>query len=264
MNEFEYHKPASADEAVKLISGGAQALAGGMTLLPVIKQGLAAPTALADLSGVGELAGIRTDKKRGLIIGAMTTHADVASSDVVQKNIPALARLAGGIGDPQVRNRGTVGGSLANNDPAADYPAGLLGLGGSVHTNKRGEISADDYFTGMFSTALDEGELILHLHFDIPEAAAYVKFAQPASRYALVGVLVAKTKDGVRVAVTGAGENGVFRAKNMEDALNKNFSAGSLDGVGQDSAGLLSDLHGSAEYRAHLIPVLVRRALERM
>lgn len=261
MNDFQYHKPASADEAAKLLAGGASALAGGMTLLPTIKQGLAAPEALADLSGVADLGGIRTDKKRGLVIGAMTTHAEVAASSVVRETIPALAKLAGGIGDPQVRHRGTIGGSLANNDPAADYPAGLLGLGGSVHTNKRGEISADDFFTGLFSTALEEDEIILHLHFDVPERAAYIKFAQPASRYALVGVFVAKTKNGARVAITGAGANGVFRAKELEEKLDRDFSAAALDGMKMDAKDLLSDIHGSAEYRAALIPALAKRAL---
>ncbi|MGI9297397.1 MAG: FAD binding domain-containing protein [Gammaproteobacteria bacterium] len=260
MNDFQYHKPASADEAARLLGGGAKALAGGMTLLPTIRHGLAAPDALADLSAAPELRGVRTDDKLGVVVGAMTTHAEVANSPVVREAIPALAKLAGGIGDPQVRNRGTVGGSLANNDPAADYPAGLLGLGGGVRTNKR-EISADEFFTGLFSTALEDDEIILQLHFDIPEKAAYIKFPQPASRYALVGVFVAKTGNGARVAVTGAGADGVFRAKNLEDALNRDFSAAALDGMQIDSADLLSDLHGSAEYRAALVPVLAKRAL---
>lgn len=258
MNDFQYHKPASADEAARLLGGGAKALAGGMTLLPTIKNGLAAPDALADLCAAPEFRGIRAEDK--LVFGAMTTHAEAADSAVVRDAIPALAKLAGGIGDPQVRNRGTVGGSLANNDPAADYPAGLLGLGGVVRTNKR-EIAADAFFTGLFSTALEENEVILDVHFAIPEKAAYIKFPQPASRYALVGVFVAKTKDGARVAITGAGADGVFRAKSLEDALNKNFSAAALDGVQIDSGDLLSDLHGSAEYRAALIPVLAKRAL---
>lgn len=258
---FDYHKPKSAAEAAKLLSDSARPLAGGMTMLPALKQGLAEPSALIDLSAAPELKGIRSDSKRGLVVGAMSTHAEVASSDIVRDLAPSLAVLAGGIGDPQVRNRGTIGGSLANNDPAADYPAGLLGLGGSVHTNKRGEIPADEFFTGMFSTALADDEIILHLHFDVPEKSGYAKFPQPASRYALTGVFVAKTKDGARVAVTGAGEDGVFRAKPLEDALSREFSAGALDGVKMDSAGLISDLHGSAEYRAHLITTLARRAL---
>ncbi|MGI9306852.1 MAG: FAD binding domain-containing protein [Gammaproteobacteria bacterium] len=261
MNNFNYHKPATPEEAAKLLSGGAKALAGGMTLLPTIKQGLASPDALADLSALSELTGIREDDKRGLVIGAMTAHAEVAASALVRDRIPALAALADGIGDAQVRNRGTVGGSLANNDPAADYPAALLGLGGSVHTNKRGAITADEFFTGLFSTALEEDEIIMHAHFDIPEKAAYLKFPQPASRYALVGVFIAKTKNGARAAVTGAGENGVFRAKELEDALNKDFSAAALEGVQIPAAGLLGDIHGSPEYRARLVSVLAKRAL---
>ena len=261
MNAFNYHKPSSVDEAAKMLADGATLLAGGMTLLPTIKQGLAAPETLVDLSGLDETTGIRAHEKRGLIIGAMTTHAEVATSDTARQTIPALAALASNIGDPQVRNRGTCGGSLANNDPAADYPAALLGLGGSAHTNKNGAIAADDYFTGLFSTALQEDEIILHVHFDIPEKAAYVKFAQPASRYALVGVFVAKTAQGARVAVTGAGEEGVFRATTLENALNENFSPAALDGLSVSSDTLMSDLHGSADYRASLIVTLAQRAV---
>ena len=256
---FDYHKPSSAADAVKLLGKGATALAGGQTLLPVIKQGLATPSALVDLSAIKEMRGIRADGGV-LIIGAMTSHAEVAASDVVQKHIPALAQLAAGIGDPQVRHRGTCGGSLANNDPAADYPAGLLGLGGVVHTNKR-KISADEFFTGLFSTALADGEIIVDVHFDIPEKAAYVKFPQPASRYALVGVLAAKTIKDVRVAITGASSDGVFRAAAMEGALKKDYSAAALDGVTLDAADMFGDLHGSPQYRAHLTSVLAKRAV---
>ncbi|MGU9951727.1 MAG: FAD binding domain-containing protein [Gammaproteobacteria bacterium WSBS_2016_MAG_OTU1] len=260
MNNFEYHKPASADEAAKLLSAGATALAGGMTLLPAVKQGLATPSALADLSEAKELQGIREDAKRGVVIGAMVTHAEVAASSLVREKIPALAKLAANIGDPQVRHRGTCGGSLANNDPAADYPAGLLGLGGSVHTNKR-TIDAAEFFSGLFTTALDEGEIILHVHFDIPEKAIYMKFPQPASRYALVGIMLAKTANGVRAAVTGAGDDGVFRATDIENALSKDFSAAALADVKISADGLMGDMHGSADYRAHLITVLAKRAL---
>lgn len=257
---FDYHKPTSADDAAKALTAGGSALAGGMTLLPTIKQGLANPSTLVDLAGLDDLTGIHEDAQRGLIIGAMVTHAEVAASDLVKAKVPALAALAHGIGDPQVRHRGTLGGSLANNDPAADYPAGLLGLGGSVHTNKR-VIVAADYFTGLFTTALQDGEIIMHVHFDIPERASYVKFAQPASLYALVGVFVAKAKSGIRVAVTGAGAEGVFRVSEIEEALAKDFSAGALENITVPADELMGDLHGSAAYRAHLITVLAKRAL---
>ena len=260
MNNFDYHKPSSVEEAAKLLAGGGTALAGGMTMLPTIKQGLASPSALVDLSAVAELCNIFEHDKKGLVIGAMTTHNEVANSDLVRAKIPALAALAAGIGDPQVRHRGTVGGSLANNDPAADYPAALLGLGGSVHTNKR-EIAADDFFVGMFDTALEEDEVIVHIHFSLPQQAGYAKFPQPASRYALTGVFAAKTAQGARVAVTGAGADGVFRAKDLEAALAKDFSAAALDNVAVAADNLLSDVHGSAAYRAHLINVLAKRAV---
>lgn len=257
---FEYHKPSSSAAAANLLEDGATAIAGGMTLLPAIKHGLADPNVLVDLTGLDDLTGISEHAIRGLVIGAMVTHAEVASSDLVKSKIPALAALANGIGDPQVRHRGTLGGSLANNDPAADYPAGLLGLGGSVHTNKR-VIKASDFFTGLFTTALGEGEMIMHVHFDIPEQANYIKFAQPASRYALVGVMVAKAKSGIRVAVTGAGADGVFRASELEEALSDNFSSAALEHVVVPARELLSDLHGSAEYRRHLTTILTKRAL---
>lgn len=260
MKSFDYHKPTNIDEAEKMLSGGGQLLAGGMTLLPTMKQRLAAPSSLVDLSAVEELHGIRRHDKRGVVIGAMTTHAQVAASDIVREDIPALAALAGGIGDVQVRHRGTIGGSLANNDPAADYPAALLALDGSVHTNKR-ELSAAEFFAGLFTTTLEEDEIIRHLHFTKPEHAAYVKFRQPASLYALVGVFVAKTADGVRVAVTGAGGDGVFRAKALEKRLNDDYSASALEGVKVPADTLLGDIHGSAEYRASLITTLAKRAL---
>jgi carbon-monoxide dehydrogenase medium subunit len=260
MYAFEYHRPESLSGAVAdLANPDAKALAGGMTLLPTMKQRLASPAALIDLKSVHELAGIAREGD-DLAIGAMTRHADVARSNVVQAAIPALAVLAGGIGDPHVRNMGTIGGSLANNDPSADYPAGALALGATIATNKR-RISAKDFFTGLFETALETGELITQVIFPIPQRAAYVKFANPASRYALVGVFVAKTAGGVRVAVTGAGSNGVFRLSEFEAALDANFSPAALNGLSVPASGLNSDLHADADYRAHLIGVMARRAV---
>ncbi len=234
-------------------------LAGGMTILPTVKQRLASPSALVDLSAIGELGGISSSGGQ-LVIGAMTKHAEVASSGEVSGKIPALAQLASCIGDAQVRHRGTIGGSVANNDPAADYPAALLALGATVYTDSR-EIKADDFFTGLFSTALGDGELITKVSFPVPEKAAYVKFHQPASLYALVGVFVAKTADGVRVAVTGAGDDGVFLQKALGAALDKSFSADVAATVEVGPEGLLSDLHGNGGYRANLIRVLAGRAV---
>jgi carbon-monoxide dehydrogenase medium subunit len=261
MYAFEYHRPQSlAAAAADLAKTDAKALAGGMTLLPTMKQRLASPTALVDLKSVRELAGIAREGDN-LVIGAMTRHADVAGSNVVRAAIPALASLAGLIGDSHVRNMGTIGGSVANNDPSADYPAAALALGATIITNKR-RIPAQDFFIGLFETALETGELITQVSFPIPQRAAYMKFRNPASRYALVGVFVAKTSSGVRVAVTGAGSNGVFRAEQFEAALNANFSAAALDGVSVPASGLNSDLHADADYRAHLIGVMARRAVE--
>ena len=260
MYAFEYHRPNTLSGALAdLEKPDSKALAGGMTLLPTMKQRLAAPSAIIDLKGVPELSGLSRDGDN-LVIGAMTRHADVARNPVVKAAIPTLAALAVGIGDPHVRNRGTIGGSLANDDPAADYPAAVLALGATVVTSKR-RIAADDYFKGLFETALEPGELITQVSFPIPQKAAYMKFANPASRYALVGVFVAKTAGGVRVAVTGAGENGVFRASAMEAALNANFSASALDRVSVPSNGLNSHIHADAEYRAHLIGVMAKRAV---
>ncbi len=260
MYTFEYHRPESLSGAVAdLANPDAKALAGGMTLLPTMKQRLASPAALIDLKSVHELAGIAREGDN-LAIGAMTRHADVARSNVVQAAIPALAVLAGGIGDPHVRNMGTIGGSLANNDPSADYPAAALALGATIVTNKR-RISAKDFFTGLFETALESGELITQVIFPIPQRAAYMKFANPASRYALVGVFVAKMAGGVRVAVTGAGSNGVFRLSEFEAALDANFSPAALNGLSVPASGLNSDLHADADYRAHLIGVMARRAV---
>jgi aerobic carbon-monoxide dehydrogenase medium subunit len=260
MYDFSYHRPSSLRQAVNLLSKiqDAKLLAGGQTLIPTMKQRLASPANLIDLSLVEELVGIEL-KGRSLDIGAMTRHADVATSAVVQANLPALGALAGKIGDPHVRHLGTIGGSLANNDPNADYPAAVLGTGATIITNKR-KIAADEFFTGLFETALGAEEIITRVSFPLVKKAAYVKFPNPASRYALVGVFVAKRSD-VRVAVTGAGASGVFRIKAFEEALEKRFGAKSLDGLTVPAEGLSSDIHGSAEYRAHLIGVLARRAV---
>ncbi len=260
MQDFNYQRPGSLADAGKALSAAREAkiLAGGMTLLPTIKQRLASPSDLIDLAGIGELKGIKLDGG-AVVIGAMTTHAEVAHSADVKKAIPALANLAEGIGDPQVRNRGTIGGSISNNDPAADYPAAVLGLDATVVTNKR-RIKADDFFKGLFETALGDGEIVTAVSFPKPEKAGYAKFPNPASRYAMVGVLVAKTAGGVRVAVTGAGP-GVFRQKDMEKALAGKFSADALAGIKTASKGLNNDMHGSAEYRAHLVNVMAARAV---
>ncbi len=260
MKDFVYHRPSSLDEATGLLAGAedAKLLAGGMTLLPTMKQRLAMPSDIIDISGLSGLSGI-TVTADSVEIGAATKHAAVASSAEVQAAIPALAKLAGGIGDPQVRNRGTMGGSVANSDPAADYPAAVLGLGATIVTDRR-SIDADSFFTGLFETALEEDEIITKIVFPIPEAAAYVKFPSPASRYALVGVFVAKTKGGLRVAVTGAGPC-AFRATDFETALAKEFSPTALAGVTVPADGLNADIHADAEYRAHLVGVTARRAV---
>lgn len=258
MYAFTFERPSSTADAARLAAGGAKLLAGGQTLLASMKLRLSNPEQLADLGGVKELAGIRKEGN-ALVIGAMTRHADVAASADVKAAIPALADLAGHIGDKQVRAMGTLGGSVANNDPAACYPSAVLALGGTVHTNQR-KIAADDFFTGMFSTALNDGELITAISFPIPKRAAYMKFKQPASRFALVGVFVAQTDAGVRVAVTGAG-NGVFRHKGLEDALAKSFTPEAAAGVKIDASDLNSDIHASAAYRANLISVQAQRAV---
>jgi len=262
MHDFAYHKPASVADAASALGGAEDGtlMAGGMTLIPTLKQRLAEPSDIVDLGGVADLKGISTSGD-GVTIGAMTTHAAVASSSDVKSAIPALAHLAGHIGDPQVRNRGTIGGSVANNDPSACYPAACLALGATIKTDKR-EMPADEYFTGMFDTALDEGEVVTAITFPKPEKAGYVKFPNPASRYALVGVFVAKTADGVRVAVTGAGQDGVFRVPEIEKALSSDFSADAIKGVSVSADDLNSDIHASADYRAHLIGVMARRAVE--
>ncbi|TCT12698.1 carbon-monoxide dehydrogenase medium subunit [Tepidamorphus gemmatus] len=260
MYQFNYHRPDSIRKAAALLAKheDAKLLAGGHTLLPTMKQRLAAPSDLIDLSGIPDLSGIEL-KGRTLHIGAMTRHAEVAESQIVRSSIPALAKLAAGIGDPHVRHRGTIGGSVANNDPNADYPAACLGLGATIVTNKR-RIAADDFFTGMFETALEPGEIITKVLFPVPRKAGYAKFANPASRYALVGVFVSKRGGEVRVAVTGAGPC-VFRVPQFEAALSQRFAPKALDGLEVSAEGLNSDIHGSAEYRANLVAVMARRAV---
>jgi aerobic carbon-monoxide dehydrogenase medium subunit len=259
MYDFEYTKPASMADALKALgTEDAKALAGGMTFIPVLKQRLNKPSVVVDLSRLG-LSGIKREGN-AVVIGATTTHATVAASPEVKAAIPGLAALAGQIGDRQVRHRGTIGGSLANNDPTACYPSAVLALGATIKTDKR-ELPAADFFQGMFTTALEPGELIVSVSFPIPERAAYVKFPNPASRYAMVGVFVAKTAQGARVAVTGAGQGGVFRHAGFEAALDKSFAPASLDGVATPADDLNSDIHGSAEYRAHLVGVIAKRAV---
>src|SRR5437868_4452057 len=260
MYQTTYHRPSSVDEAASLFAKGSDAkyLAGGHTLIPVMKQRLASPSDVIDLGKIKELIGIEPSGD-GIVIKAATTHHDVASSETVQKAIPALAFLASLIGDPAVRHRGTIGGSLANNDPAADYPAAVLALGATVQTNKR-KIAADEFFKGMYETALGADEIITAVSFPVPKKAAYVKFPNPASRFALVGVFVAQTQSGVRVAVTGAAAH-VHRATAIENALAKSFTADAAKAVKIPADHLNTDLHGSAEYRAHLVSVLASRAV---
>jgi carbon-monoxide dehydrogenase medium subunit len=259
MYAFTFERPSSLADATKqAAAGGVKVLAGGQTLLASMKLRLASPEKLVDLGGIAELAGVRREGG-ALVIGAMTRHADVASNADVTAAIPALAALAGGIGDRQVRAMGTLGGSLANNDPAACYPAAVLGLGATVHTTQR-KIAADDFFQGMFATALNDGELITAVSFPLVKRAAYMKFKQPASRFALIGVFVAQTDAGVRVAVTGGG-NGVFRHQGLEAALAKSFTPEAAAGVAIDGGNLSSDLHASAAYRANLIGVMTQRAV---
>ena len=253
MKPFAYHQPDQIPDAAKLLTSieDSKLVAGGMTLIPTLKQRLASPAALVDLSKLGSLNGI-TEDGATITIGAMTPHAVVAASKLVQAKIPGLAALASMIGDPAVRSRGTIGGSVANNDPAADYPAGVLGLG---------EVAADKFFLGLFETALEADEIITAIRFPVPVKAGYAKFKAPASRYALVGVFVAKFADGVRVAVTGAGP-GVFRVSPMEAALSQNFDPSAIAAIKIDTEGLTSDIHAEADYRAHLVTVMAKRAVE--
>jgi carbon-monoxide dehydrogenase medium subunit len=260
MYEFNYHRPKNLAEATNLLSSlsDPKLLAGGMTLIPTLKQRLASPTDLVDLQDIGELRGVKREGNE-IAIGAMTQHWDVHVSPEVKSAIPTLAYLAGLIGDPSVRHRGTIGGSVANSDPAADYPSAVLGLGATVVTTKR-KIAADDYFKGLFETALEPGEIIVQIRFPIPEKAGYQKFANQASGYAMTGVFVAKTASGVRVAVTGAGPC-AFRVAAMEQALAKSFTPDAVAGITIPHGNLLSDIHGSAEYRAHLVTVMAKRAV---
>ena len=261
MYAFDYRRAASVDEARRLLGQGGEGklLAGGMTLIPTLKQRLAAPSHVVDLGRIDALQGIAVTDE-AVTVRAMTTHATVAASNAVQTAIPALATLAGGIGDQQVRHRGTIGGSVANNDPAADYPAACLGLGATIVTDRR-EIAADDFFRRLFQTALDADEIITAIRFPRRETAAYMKFPNPASRYAIVGVFVARGSQDVRVAVTGASESGIFRAVEMERALAADFSEAALDAISIPPDGLFGDLHGTPAYRAHLIGVMAKRAV---
>jgi carbon-monoxide dehydrogenase medium subunit len=263
MYAFDYHRPTSVRQAASLAGKveDFKFIAGGHTLLPTMKQRLAAPANLIDLNDVAELRGIERSA-RSVSIGAMTKHAEVAASAEVREAIPALAELAELIGDPHVRHRGTIGGSIANNDPAADFPAALASLGATVKTNKR-SISADDFFKGLFTTALEDGEIITAVSFPIPAKAGYAKFRHPASRFALTGVFVTKTKAGdVRVAATGASQDGVMRVPAIEAALKANWSAGAIDGVKISADGLMSDIHGTSDYRANLVKVMAQRAVD--
>jgi carbon-monoxide dehydrogenase medium subunit len=261
MYAFAYQRPTTVRQVQSALGKheDAKILAGGQTLLPTMKQRLASPSAVIDLGHVAGLSGIEK-KGRNIVIGAMARHAEVATSDVVREAIPALAALAGGIGDPAVRNRGTIGGSVANNDPSADYPAALLALGATIVTNKR-KIAADDFFQGMFTTALEEGEIITKVSFPVPAKAAYVKFPNPASRYAMVGVFVSKKGSDVKVAVTGASNEGVFRAAGLEAALKGKFNPKAVEGVTVDGSNFIADIHGSADYRANLVSVMTKRAV---
>lgn len=261
MYAFDYKRPASLDEAKAALAAapGAKVLAGGQTLLPAMKLRLASPEVVIDLAKVKSLAGV-TKQANALVVGAMTTHAAVAESADVRSTIPALAAVAEGIGDPHVRHRGTIGGSLANHDPSADYPAAVLALGGTIVTTKR-QIEADKFFTGLFSTALGEDEIVTAVSLPVPQAFAYAKFPNPASRYALVGAAVARTAAGVRVAITGAGSSGVFRWTAAEQALAGKFSASAIASLKPDASAMMSDMHAAADYRAHLVGVMTRRAV---
>jgi carbon-monoxide dehydrogenase medium subunit len=262
MYQTTYHRPSSVDEAAGLFAKGSESkyLAGGHTLIPVMKQRLAAPSDVIDLARIKELVGVEASGDT-LTIKAATTYFDIMNSAEVKKSIPAIAHLTSILGDPAVRHRGTIGGSIANNDPAADYPAALLALGATVKTNKR-SISADDFFKGLFTTALEDGEIITQVSFPVPAKAGYAKMRHPASRFALTGVFVAKTKAGdIRVAATGASQSGVMRVPAIEAALKANWSAAALDSVKISADGMLSDIHGSADYRANLVKVMAQRAV---
>ena len=258
MYSFEIERPATVEEAVKALrTEEAMPLAGGQTLIPTLKQRLAMPSVLVSLSGISAIRGICTDDAGRLCIGAGTTHAEIRDG---ASGFAGLSEMAANVGDPAVRNRGTIGGSLANNDPSACYPAAVLGSGATVVTDRR-EIAADDFFQGMFDTALEENEIITEVRFPVPSKSGYSKFEQPASRFALVGAFVAKFTDGVRVAITGASESGVFRWREAEEALAANFDAASMKDLSVAAEGMIGDLHGTPEYRAHLVAVMTRRAV---
>ncbi|MBV8913325.1 MAG: xanthine dehydrogenase family protein subunit M [Acetobacteraceae bacterium] len=260
MYDFDFVKPSSISDAVQALGADPEAkpLAGGQTFIPVLKQRLAKPTTVVDLSNLG-LTGIAAEPGK-ITVGAMTTHHQIESNEDIKRSIPGLAKMASWIGDTQVRHRGTMGGSLANNDPSACYPSAVLALGATIHTDRR-SIAADDFFQGMFTTALEPSELITAIEFPIPEKSNYEKFRNPASRYAMVGVFVGKGPAGVRVAITGAGQGGVFRHKEMEAALSQNWSADAIKDIKTSPDGLNGDIHASPEYRAHLIGVMARRAV---
>ncbi|OED35134.1 carbon monoxide dehydrogenase [Chromatiales bacterium (ex Bugula neritina AB1)] len=264
MYQTKYHKPASAAEATSALAAATEGkiLAGGQTLLPTMKLHLASPSDLVDIRKIDGMSGI-SFSNNGVNIGAATTHAEVAASAAVAAQIPSLADLAGGIGDPAVRHMGTMGGSLANNDPAADYPAAALALAATIVTNER-EIAADDFFQGLFSTALNDNEIVTQVKFNAPNRSGYAKFKNPASRYAIVGVFIAETASGIRVAVTGAGEDGVFLHEGLQKALAANFSADAIDTVNIDASSMNSDLHADQAYRANLVKVMAKKALHKM
>lgn len=262
MYETTYHRAGTVADAASMMASAEDGkyLGGGQTLLPTMKQRLAAPSDLIDLAKIGDLQGI-SETGGAIAVGAATTHAEVASSPVINSKLPGLATLAGAIGDPAVRHKGTIGGSIANNDPAADYPAALVALGATVKTNKR-ELAAEDFFTGMFETALEDDEIVTSVSFPVPAKSAYAKYPNPASRYAMAGVFVAKGADGsIKVAVTGAGQDGVFRVSEMESALSSNWSPDAVAGISVSADDLLSDIHGSAAYRANLVTVMAKRAV---
>lgn len=262
MYEVNYHKAKDVKDAVKLMGKAedGKLMSGGQTLIPTMKQRLAAPSDLVDISSIADLKGVKVEGSK-ITIGAATTHAEVASNKKLQKACSGIASLAGMIGDPHVRHKGTIGGSIANNDPAADYPSAMVALNASIKTNKR-TLSADKFFIGMFETALNEGEVVVSVSFDKPKKSAYAKFPNPASRYAMAGVFVAKLADNsVRVGVTGAGADGVFRHKGMEKALSAKFNADALAGITVNEGDMLSDLHGDAAYRANLVKVMAKKAV---
>lgn len=260
MYSVNYHRASSVADAAKLVKkGDAKFLSGGMTLIPAMKSRLASPSDLVDLTHIAAMKGIKVSGKT-VTIGGATTHFEVANDEKLKKACPALAYLASHIGDPHVRHKGTIGGSISNNDPAADYPSAMLALGATIITNKR-ELAADKFFKGLFETALKDDEIVTAVTFTAPAKAGYAKFPNPASRYAIAGVFVVKDKDGVRAAVTGAGDDGVYRSKEIEAALNKSFDASALEGVTVPAKNLMGDLHASPEYRANLVAVMAKRAV---